>query len=93
MDRKIGQNRGTARLWLEGKTLADCGWKRGDKFNVQITDTGLAYMKNAQGTRKVAGTIDRPIIDTNSNKLLQFCEIGDVVDVAIGTNIIVVIQK
>lgn len=83
IERKIGSNRGAARLWIEGKDLLNNGWKQGDRFNAIFTPFGLTYAKAADGKRKVAGTSDRPIIDTNTNKLLAFADIGDMVEIII----------
>lgn len=70
--RKIGKNRGVSRLWIEGKSLASSGWSRGQRFDVVWSADSLAYVANTDGKRKVAGTADRPIIDTNTDKLGVF---------------------
>jgi len=67
--RKLGANRGKTRLWLEGNILSDSNWNRGDSFDVLWLDGVLRYIKNPNGSRKVAGTDARPIIDTNTDKL------------------------
>ena len=64
-ERKTGANRGKPRLWLEGACLSDNGWARGDRFDVVEGAGRLSYVKRAEGKRKVAGTVQRPIIDTN----------------------------
>ena len=90
VERKIGQNRGTSRLWLEGKSLLANGWNNGDRFNAIFTPFGVVYQKDEEGSRKVAGTPDRPIIDTNTNKLLEFADIGDKVEIVFEPNTITV---
>jgi len=67
--RRLGLNKGKVRLWIEGKLLSDSNWKRGDAFDVIWLDGVLRYVKNPNGSRKVAGTEARPIIDTNTDKL------------------------
>ena len=59
----IGLNRGRPRLWIEGKFLQVAGWNNGDRWNLR---TGAGFMtldKAIDGKRKVAGKVDRPIID------------------------------
>lgn len=67
--RKLGLNKGKVRLWIEGKLLSDSNWNRGDAFDVIWLDGVLRYLKNPNGSRKVAGTEARPIIDTNTDKI------------------------
>ena len=71
--RLVGRNRGVARVWLEGEMLLANGWNNGDRFNVTFTKGALIYEKNPAGKRKVAGTPDRPILDTNTAKLEKVC--------------------
>ena len=71
--RNVGRNRGVARVWLEGEMLLSNGWNNGDRFNVTFAKGALVYEKHPAGKRKVAGTIDRPILDTNTAKLSKVC--------------------
>lgn len=84
--RKIGSNRGTVRLWLEGSLLSSNGFNHGDRYNIEnnTTDTGLPCLivsHDADGYRKIAGTAERPIIDCNGAKALQGFATGDTVSV------------
>lgn len=84
IERKIGRNRGKARLWIEGAALADAGWKKGDAFSAEFFLDKLVYRKPGEENRKVAGTADRPIIDTNTDRLLEIgVEIGEKVSIEI----------
>ena len=74
--RTIGQNRGTARIWLEQKILSESGWRRGDAFNPVFEPGRVTYRKSEDGTRKVQGTAERPVIDTNSAKIIE--SLGDI---------------
>ena len=87
---KIGINRGSTRLWLEGKRLADHGWVRGTRFDVVFTEDGMVYTKSKDGKRAVAGTETRPIIDTNSKLIARFCAGGVMAKVRIEDNIIII---
>jgi len=71
--RNVGRNRGVARVWLEGEMLLTNGWNNGDRFNVTFAKGALVYEKHPAGKRKVAGTPDRPILDTNTRKLSTVC--------------------
>ena len=63
MSRKVGTNRGKARIWLEGNELTSNGIKHGMRFDVNPIGNGLAIMISPNGKRKIAGTAARPIID------------------------------
>jgi hypothetical protein len=69
--RKIGKNRGRARLWIEGKSLLSEGWRVGRRFNIEF-GAKIVLTADPDGKRKIAGTATRPIIDTNTDKLEAF---------------------
>lgn len=69
LTRKIGQNRGRPRLWLEGRILSDAGFVKGDRWNLVPTEAGIDILKDAEGARKIAGTDTRPIIDIMGSSL------------------------
>jgi hypothetical protein len=68
---KIGSNRGTPRIWIEGQALLAMGWGRGDRFDCEFHDGRITYTRSAAGGRAVAGDAKRPIIDTNSAKITE----------------------
>jgi DNA (cytosine-5)-methyltransferase 1 len=69
--RNIGSNRGKPRLWLEGAILTECGFKHGQNWHLECNDDGsLTLLTSEAGTRRVAGTPERPIIDINNGKIL-----------------------
>lgn len=92
--RKLGLNKGKVRLWIEGRLLSDSNWQRGDAFDVIWLDGVLRYIKNPNGSRKVAGTEARPIIDTNTDKLAStlHASTGEKVNITVTSNSIT-IQK
>ena len=71
--RQCGANRNHPRLWLEGDTLSRHGWTRGTQFQATFLGDCFLYEKTTPGKRAVAGTPDRPILDTNSKKLGTKC--------------------
>ena len=64
---KLGEHRGSARLWIEGKRLFDAGFDSGDRYSIVSTDNDITIMRTPDGTHKVAGSPKngkpRPIID------------------------------
>ena len=69
--RKIGQNKGRPRLWLEGAILTECGFSHGERYNVTPYDGYLTIEKAHGGKRKIAGKAERPIIDMLGKVLEQ----------------------
>lgn len=69
--RRIGKNRGKARIWIEGKALAAAGWSKGKRFEAAFEAGQITYTASDAGDRKVAGTESRPIIDTNTDKIRE----------------------
>ena len=73
---KVCFNRGNARVWIEGKRLTDNGIANGLKFVKSVNDHGIILKflpSDYEGkSHKVAGTIERPIIDLNGKYLTKF---------------------
>lgn len=69
--RKIGRNRGKPRLWLEGAILQSSGFHHGTRFSVSFDAPQRTIMitRTDEGTRRVAGTSARPIIDINTARI------------------------
>lgn len=96
--RKIGLNRGKARLWIEGVSLESQGWVKGTMYTAVFASPVVSYCRFTcadtltNQVRKVAGTDLRPIIDTNTDKLLDALdvEVGDTVTIIITRDIITV---
>jgi DNA (cytosine-5)-methyltransferase 1 len=61
--RKIGQNKGNPRLWLEGDILQSNGFAWGTHYNVTPSDGVITITSTEDGKRKVAGKATRPVID------------------------------
>lgn len=79
--RKIGRNRGKPRLWIEGKVLQDAGLTHGTRWSLMPAtfagSPGFLMSEDPEGSRKVAGKPDRPIIDIVGKTLgeLGNCEV------------------
>lgn len=70
--RKIGQNRGKPRLWIEGAHLTAAGFKPGDLFALDINGLTISIALDGNRnlpTRKVSGKGDKPIIDISGRSL------------------------
>ncbi len=65
----IGMNRGKARLWIEGNWLAQAGFVRGMAYTVRAMPANnmLLIYADEQGSRRVAGTDSRPIMDLTAS--------------------------
>jgi len=81
--RKIGSNRGKARLWIEGMVLQAAGWTRGKRYNCSFNDGCIVYEAHEEGSRAVAGTDGRPIIDTNTDKIKESLKGAEVATITI----------
>jgi len=76
----VRANRGKPRIWLEGKRLTHAGMTAGDQL-IRIEAFGtLILQKQANGSRKVSGKPERPIIDLSGSSCEPF-ETGDPVTI------------
>lgn len=71
----IKTNKGKPRLWIEGAKLDAAGFKRGQLYNVEVTDSNVFFTLDDEGNRKVSGRTrngkDIPIIDCNLPQLYE----------------------
>jgi len=58
-----------SRIWLEGSRLLLSGFAHGTRYDVKWTADGAVLIPDTAGARKVAGTVDRPIIDITGEKV------------------------
>lgn len=72
--KKVGQNRGAPRVWLEGSQTAGAGFMPGQRFDIAIDGRTVVLTANADGSRIVSGKQIgermNPVIDINSSALL-----------------------
>lgn len=85
--KKIGQNRGIPRVWLEGTQTERAGFRPGQKFDVIVQGHTLVLQANPDGSRvvssKKAGEKQNPVIDINSRELLAIFDGMSAVRVAV----------
>lgn len=72
--KKVGQNKGAPRVWLEGTQTARAGFLPGQRFDIEVQGQMVVLQANPDGSRVVSGKRigerDNPIIDINSRELL-----------------------
>jgi DNA (cytosine-5)-methyltransferase 1 len=72
--KKLGQNRGAPRVWLEGTQTERAGFTPGQRFDIEVQGKMVVLQANPDGSRVVSGkkTGERnnPVIDINSKELL-----------------------
>lgn len=72
--KKVGQNRGAPRVWLEGTETQRAGFAPGQRYDIEVQGQMIVLQANKDGSRvvsgKVAGERNNPIIDINSKALL-----------------------
>lgn len=67
---KVGQTKKGARVWLEGNILKEHGFKHGTVYHAEyIGNEAIVIQPDIDGKKKVAGSIDRPIIDLLNKKI------------------------
>jgi len=58
-----------SRIWIEGARLTLAGFSHAARYDVAWNDTGLALTQSPSGSRRVAGTPERPIIDITGDRV------------------------
>jgi DNA (cytosine-5)-methyltransferase 1 len=91
---KVGENRGSPRLWLESRRLDTLGFSAGTDFVVEARTRGVRLRASEEGThhvaqRRAAGSV-RPIIDVVNRSLLASLAKWEEVKVAVSTGVIYV---
>lgn len=76
----VRANRGRARIWLEGKRLENAAFTVGARFDIESGDGDLLLCLDPNGSRKVSGKGERPIIDLSGRSCAPF-KTGDAVEV------------
>lgn len=85
--KKIGQNRGCPRVWLEGTQTARAGFKPGQRYDISVQGQTIVLQANPDGSRvvsaKQSGEKVNPVIDLNSRELLAIFDGMSAVRVAV----------
>lgn len=72
--KKIGQNRGAPRVWLEGLQTEKAGFSAGQRYDIKVQGQTVVLTANTDGSRVVSGKKigerTNPVIDLNSKELL-----------------------
>jgi len=76
----VRANKGRARIWLEGKRLTAAGFAVGARFSPEVIEGALVLRLDPNGSRRVSGKGERPIIDMSGGSCDPFIT-GDAVQV------------
>lgn len=72
--KKLGQNKGAPRVWLEGTQTQRAGFVPGQRYDVEVQGQMVVLQASPDGSRVVSGKRvgerNNPIIDLNSRELL-----------------------
>ncbi len=72
--KKVGQNKGAPRVWLEGSQTERAGFSPGQRYDIEVQGQTVVLQANPDGSRivsgKKTGEKNNPIIDINSKELL-----------------------
>lgn len=72
--KKVGQNKGAPRVWLDGTATERAGFQTGQRYDVTVEGNTVVLQANPDGSRIVSGKVigekSNPIIDLNSKALL-----------------------
>lgn len=71
---KVGEHRGSPRVWLDGSKTERAGFAPGQRYDIEVQGQMVVLQANKDGSRvvsgKVAGEKNNPVIDINSKSLL-----------------------
>lgn len=90
LTRKIGKNKGQSRVWLEGKYLAAHGWTKGTTYERDTSIGNIVLTKSTLGKLKVAGGVDRPVIDLAGKWVTELFEGHEQVGVIVSDEMITI---
>ena len=72
--KKLGEHRGSPRVWLEGSQAVRAGFLPGQRYDIEVQGQAVVLQANKDGSRVVSGKVigekNNPIIDINSKALL-----------------------
>jgi hypothetical protein len=88
-DYTVRANKGKARIWIEGKRLVGAGFTRGQRYNITRHKSGLKLVLADDGSRKVCGKGERPLIDISGSGC-DPCKTGDQVNIHYRVGIITI---
>ncbi len=68
-----GVNKGNRRIWIEGERVTQCGLHHGVRLMRKMNIDGtMTLTPDPNGKHRVAGKVDRPIIDMNGKWVTEF---------------------
>lgn len=84
----IIENRGSPRIWQEGKFLSKAGFNQGDSIKISYLEDSILITKDAQGDHIVSKKRDVPVIDINNQKIKDVFDLTRQVQVIVRIGVI-----
>lgn len=88
--KKVGENRGRPRIFLDGLQAIRAGFSPGQRFDAEVDGQRIVITRNDDGSRVVSSRKKSgeslPVIDINSRELLQVFDGMDAVRVVVGVD-------
>ncbi len=88
--KKIGENRGAPRVWLEGTQTSRGGFSTGQRYDIEVQGQMVVLQANHDGSRVVSGKVIgermHPVIDINSKALLAIFDGMEAIRVVVKKN-------
>lgn len=79
----ISENKGSPRIWQEGKFLAKAEFNQGDPIRITYMEDRILITKEADGDHKVSKKKNVPVIDINNQKIKEVFDLTRQVQVVV----------
>lgn len=80
---KIGENKGSPRIWQENKILEVANFKIGEPIRITYSSQAIRIIPDVDGDHKVSKKRNVPVIDINNNKIRQVFDLSTKVQVIV----------
>src|SRR3989304_3437654 len=84
----IIENRGSPRIWQEGKFLSKAGFNQGDSIKISYLEDSILITKDIEGDHIVSKKKDVPVIDINNQKIKDVFDLTRQVQVIVRIGVI-----
>lgn len=73
----IQENKGSARIWIEGLYLRKAGFAENTQIRIRFMNDKIIINSDVKGNRKVSTKRSHPVIDVNNKKILQVFKVSE----------------
>lgn len=73
----IQENKGSARIWIEGLYLRKAGFAENTQIRIRFMNDKIIINSDIKGNRKVSTKRSHPVIDVNNKKILQVFKVSE----------------